>query len=243
MLGSERQNEIINYLRIHGSASVKKLTGIVFASEATVRRDLNELEKIGSVRRIFGGATLAVGADKQIPLFVREQEDGAAKTEICRRAAEMISDGSVIFVDGSSTAQHLIPFLSRFKDIIVITNGLKIAGMLYEMHIKTYCTGGRLLEGSSVFVGKDAQSFVDRFNTDICFISCKGLDENGKFSDTSEEETELRRRVLANAKKKVVLLTAQKIGRSYIHTLCKASEVDEIYTDGVLPSGVSEGAK
>ena len=46
MLGSERQNEIINYLRIHGSASVKKLTGIVFASEATVRRDLNELEKI-----------------------------------------------------------------------------------------------------------------------------------------------------------------------------------------------------
>ena len=235
MLGSERQNEIMNYLRLHGSASVKKLTSIVFASEATVRRDLTELEKIGSVRRIFGGATLAVGADRQIPLFVREQEDSSAKTELCRKASELITDGSVIFIDGSSTAAHLIPFLPKSKDLIVITNGLKIAGMLYEMNIKTYCTGGRLLEGSAVFVGKDALSFIDRFNTDVCFISCKGLDLTGKFSDTSEEETELRRHALSNTKKSVILLTAQKIGRSYIHTLCHSSDVDKIYTDGALP--------
>ena len=228
MLGSERQNEIMNYLKLHGAVSVRKLTELVYASEATVRRDLRELEKTGLVRRIFGGATLANGADRQIPLYVREQEDGEEKRNICKKAAELITDGSVIFIDGSSTAQHLIPYLSGFKDIIVITNGLKIADMLCDMHVKTYCTGGLLLEGSSVFVGKDAESFLDRFNTDLCFISCKGMSDDGRLSDTSEEETELRRHALANTKKSVLLLTKKKLGRSYIHNLCHADDIDVI---------------
>lgn len=240
MLGSERQREILNYLRIYGSASVKKLTELVYASEATVRRDLNELEKAGSVKRIFGGATLALGGDRQIPLFVREQEDGKAKDDICKRAATLIKNGDVIFIDGSSTSQHIIPYLSRLEDIVVITNGLKIAEMLCKLNIKTYCTGGRLLDGSSVFVGKDANEFMSRYNPDICFISCKGMTLDGRLCDTSEEETELRGKVIANSKCRVILLTAQKIGKAYLHTLCRSEDVDYIFTDGELPKNVQK---
>ena len=235
MLSNERQNEIMNYIRLHGSASVQKLTSLVFASEATIRRDLNQLEQMGLVRRVFGGATLAIRADTQIPLFVREQEESEEKLEICRKASEFIKDGSVLFIDGSSTCQHLIPYLSKFKELIVITNGLKIAMMLYELRIKTYCTGGKLLEGSSVFIGKDTQAFIDRFNTDICFISSKGIDLSGKISDTSEEEVELRRHALNNSRTRILLLTGKKIGTSYLHKLCDATELDAIITSDTLP--------
>ena len=161
---------------------------------------------------------------------MREQEDSEEKRELCRRAAELITDGSVIFIDGSSTTQHLIPYLTKFKDLIVVTNGLKIASLLYEAHIKTYCTGGLLLEGSSVFVGKDAERFLDGFNTDLCFISCKGMSLDGSLSDTSEEETELRKRALANTKRSVLMLTKKKIGCSYIHKLCNAEKISDIIT-------------
>ena len=239
MLGSERQREILNYLKLYGSVSVKKLTGLVYASEATVRRDLNELEKTGQIKRIFGGATLAVAPDRQVPLYVREKEDGAAKDAICRRASELLRDGAVLFLDGSSTAQTMVRYLPRFRDLIVLTNGLKIVEMLRELHIKVYCTGGLLREDSSVFVGKDALAFLDRFSVDFCFLSCKGMDAEGRLSDTSEEETELRKKVLAISETRVLLLTEQKLNKRYLHTLCHAGEIDHIFTDGILPEGLT----
>lgn len=238
MLGSERQREILNYLKLYGSVSVKKLTGLVYASEATVRRDLNELEQTGLVKRIFGGATLAVAPDQQVPLYVREKEDGAAKDEICRKASALLQDGSVIFLDGSSTASAMVRYLPRYRDLIVLTNGLKIVEMLRELHIKVYCTGGLLREDSSVFVGKDALAFLDGFAVDFCFLSCKGMDGNGRLSDTSEEETELRRKVLSISRTRVMLLTGQKLGKGYLHTLCSSRDLDRIFTDGTLPEGL-----
>ena len=60
--------------------------------------------------------------------------------------------------------------------------------MLSELHIKVYLAGGLLLENSSVLVGQDTENFINHFNADVCFISCKGLSADGKFTDTSYEE-------------------------------------------------------
>ena len=226
-----RQSEILAYLNKHETISVKDLCKIFFVSEATARRDLTALEKQGAVRRVFGGATLIYGSDKQIPLFVREREDAQEKTRICKKAAEFIRDGNVLFIDGSSTAQFLLDELANFNDLIVITNGLKIAEKLGKMRIKVYSTGGLLMENSSVLIGADAERFVENFNADICFLSCKGVSNDGKLTDTSYFETQLRKKFLSNSKLKVMLITKNKFGKEYIHTLCKSDEVDHIITD------------
>ena len=127
--------------------------------------------------------------------------------------------------------QFLLPHLQKFKDLIVVTNGLKIAQTLGEMRIKVYSTGGLLMDNSSVLIGAEAERFVDKFNADICFLSCKGYSEDGKLTDTSSAETELRKRFLANAKKKIILLTANKYGKKYLHTLCTREDVDEIISE------------
>ena len=67
--------------------------------------------------------------------------------------------------------------------------------------------------------------------TSICKLSCKGLSEDGKLTDTSYSETQLRKRFLENSKTRVFLITKNKIGKKYIHTLCTTKEVDYIVTD------------
>ncbi len=230
MIGTQRQNEILEYIKTRETISIKKIVKTFYVSEATARRDLNALEQSGLIRRVFGGATLVVGSDKQVPLFVREREYEQEKDELCQEAASFIHDGNVLFIDGSSTVQFLVPYLSKFKDLVVITNGLKIAQMLSEIHIKVYLAGGLLMENSSVLVGQDTENFINNFNADICFISCKGLSEDGKLTDTSYEETKIRRYYLNNSKKKAVLITSNKIGSKYIHTLCSSDEVDYLIT-------------
>ena len=239
MLNKERQSEILKYLHLNQMASVRKLTKILYVSEATIRRDLNELEKDGQIKKIYGGATVIFDSDKQIPLYAREKENSEEKRIICERALSFVKNGQIVFMDGSSTSQLLAKNFYRFKDLIVITNGLKIAEILGELHIKTYCTGGLLIDNSYTFAGKDAEYFVKNYNADICFISCKGMDLNGKFSDTSEQETELRKCFLRNSKKRIMLLTDNKINKTYLHKLCDSTDLDAIICNSPLPSNIT----
>ncbi len=234
MIGTERQLQILEYIRNHEAISVRQVVEKFYVSEATARRDLSALESTGLVRRIFGGARLVIGSEQQVPLFVRQQENQQEKAQLCEKAAAYIKDGDVIFIDASSTTAHLLPYLKKFKDLIVITNGITTAHLLGEMNVKVYVTGGLLINNSSVLIGNDAEAFIDKLNADVCFISCKGLSYDGKLTDTSYEETQIRKYYLKNAKKKILILTSNKIGKTYMHTLCRKEDVDVIVTTAPL---------
>ncbi|MBR1868379.1 MAG: DeoR/GlpR transcriptional regulator [Clostridia bacterium] len=236
MLGSERQREILNYIKKNETVSVRQIVKTFYVSEATARRDLSVLEKNGQIMRVFGGATIAIAPDKQVPLFVRERENEKEKTQLCKFASTFIKDGYTIFIDGSSTVQFMIPFLRQFKDLVVITNGMKIASMLSELHIKVFVSGGLLLENSSVLTGQYAEKFIDDFNADLCFISCKGMSDDGKLTDTSFAETQIRKYYIKNSKMKIAIITSNKIGKKYLHTLCNASDLDRVITLNDIPA-------
>lgn len=236
MLGSERQREILNYIKKNETVSVRQIVKTFYVSEATARRDLSVLEKNGQIMRVFGGATIAIAPDKQVPLFVRERENEKEKTQLCKFASTFIKDGYTIFIDGSSTVQFMIPFLRQFKDLVVITNGMKIASMLSELHIKVFVSGGLLLENSSVLTGQYAEKFIDDFNADLCLISCKGMSDDGKLTDTSFAETQIRKYYIKNSKMKIAIITSNKIGKKYLHTLCNASDLDRVITLNDIPA-------
>ena len=56
----KRQQEILEYLEECQYATVSELAGKVFASEASVRRDIAALESKGYVSKIYGGRNAAV---------------------------------------------------------------------------------------------------------------------------------------------------------------------------------------
>ena len=235
-----RHKEILNILEKNGAVSIRDLVSVLYVSEATVRRDLTYLEKAGSIKRTFGGAKPITDTKNQIPLSIRESLDSKAKNEICKKAARFIKEGDTIFLDGSSTVQHLVKYISGIKDIVVVTYSIKTAELMCRNHIKTYCAGGLMLENSLVCIGNKTVEFANSINTDICFISCKGVDCNGKFTDTSEEETVIRKAFMKNCGFRVMLMTQNKFNSKYLHTLCEASEIDCLISDGEISSCLTE---
>lgn len=237
MFEVERLEHILSYLRQKQTASVHVLSKRLFVSEATVRRDLNELEKQGLIKRVHGGAVLLDSTAREVPLYVREQQNGDAKRKIAAQAARHLRDGQVIFLDASSTVMYLIKHLQDFHSMTIITNGLKTAQELRESSHKVYCTGGLLLHNSSAYVGEYATDFVRHFNADLFFFSSRGVTEDGRITDASAEETLVRRAMFEQSSQKIFLCDRSKLGQMYCYNLCSVKQVnDYIMDNGAYPN-------
>lgn len=232
MFEIERLNQILECLKQKQTASVRELSERIFVSEATIRRDLNALEKRGLVKRIHGGAVLLEGIHRELPLYVREQQSVSAKREIAAGAAKYIRDGQVIFLDASSTCTFLIKHFAAFKSLTIVTNGMKSAQELSKLNHRVYCTGGLLLHNSSAYVGNYAANFVRQFNADIFFFSSRGLSAEGRITDASSEETHVRRAMFEQSKTRIFLCDQSKYGFTYCYNLCTLSQVDAYITNG-----------
>lgn len=231
---SERQEIILELFRQKPKITVAEIAKLLYVSEPTVRRDLTEMDSKGLIHKVYGGAILPDEADLSIPFVFRENEKSSAKTAIGRQAAELVSDGAVVLLDGSTSAFHLIPFLSTKKDLIVVTSGAKTALVLAEAGICTYCTGGKMLINSYSYVGAQAERFLADINADIAFFSCRGLSEDGRVSDSSVEEVNLRRTMIEHSKRSYLLCDSGKFGRSYFYNQCLVSDLDGVISDRVL---------
>lgn len=231
MYNIERQNEIINILVERKSISVNKLSKMLYVSPPTVRRDLSELEKQGKVSRTHGGVVLRLTAESEIPLMYREDQNAIAKRIIATKAAQQIQNGSVVFLDASSTAAHIIPFLKKYSDIVVITNSPKTSMKLGENNIKNYCTGGLLLKHSVAFVGSETEKFISNINADLLFFSSRGYMEDGFISDSSIEEATIKKAMIRNSEKSFYLCDSSKKNKKYIYNICSTKDVTGIITE------------
>ena len=214
-------------LTANGAVSVHKLASVVHASEATIRRDLAALEKMGCLWRTFGGAVLTEMSKREIPYILREHEHIREKDAAAQRAAGFVSDGDTIFMDASSTVYRLIPYLAKRHGITVITNGPKTSLTLGAQGIENFCTGGKLLSDSVSYVGKSACDFINRFNADVMFFSSRGISADGQICDSSVEESHIREAMLRHAKKKIYLFDSSKLGISYRYNICYMRDIDE----------------
>lgn len=232
MFEVERLDHILAFLRENQTATVKTLAARLYASEATVRRDLNELEHRGLVKRLHGGAVLLDGANRELPIRVREQQNVEAKRAIAAKAARYLHDGQVIFLDASSTVMFLIKYFESFELLTIITNGLKTAQELSALNHKVYCTGGLMLHNSSAYVGDFAVDFVRRFNADLFFFSSRGVSEDGLITDASSEETNVRKAMFEQSRSRIFLCDQSKLGKTYCYNLCSVKQADAWITDG-----------
>lgn len=241
MMISERHRRILEELSKKPDITVCELAKILCVSEPTVRRDFTELHRRGMITKIYGGAILnAGGADGEIPFLLRENEKSNVKSVMGARAAKLVSDGMVIMLDGSTSAYHIVPYITKYKDIIVITSGAKTAVALAEANIRTFCTGGQMLIHSFSYVGEQAEDFVKHINADILFFSCHGLTDDGRMTDRAIEEANLRKAMFRSCKKKILLCDSSKFGKTCFYNMGSVKDIDGIITEGELPDSIKE---
>lgn len=241
MLIGERHRRILEELKRNPEITVKELARLLCVSEPTVRRDFTELHRKGIITKIYGGAILNQGAaDREIPFFLRENEKSTAKAEMGARAASLVQDGMVVMLDGSTSAYHLIPYLARKKDLIVITSGAKTAVALAEANIRTFCTGGQMLIHSFSYIGAEAENFIRKINADILFFSCHGLNDKGQMSDRASEEVNLRKVMFSVCQKKILLCDSSKFGKTYFYNMGHVRDLDGIISETALPPSLAQ---
>ena len=197
---TERQDKILEILKERKFATVSYLSEHLYSSAPTIRRDLKELFEKGFIQRSHGGAILSDNENSPIPLDFRNQKQISEKIGICNKAASLIKESSVIFIDCSTTTFHLADHIPQNKNITVVTNSYVLCSKLNEKNITTYCTGGILIPQSKAFAGKRAEMCVGDFCADIIFFSSHALDEYGRITDYSDIETNLRKTMLENAR-------------------------------------------
>ena len=218
-----------------GSVEVRALTGKVYASEATVRRDLRKLEERGLILRTHGKALSARRVDNNSSLDVRLQLAQEAKKRLARAAVqECVHAGDVVMLDASSTVTYAVEYLAE-KKAVVVTSGIRTLHLLAQTDLVFYSTGGQAVRASYSLAGPSAEEYLTNFNADVCLVSSHGLSPQGFACDTSEPESSLRKAMMRQSRLRVLLLDSSKLGKTCWQNLCHIREFDHVFCDKPLP--------
>lgn len=229
-MNKEREKLILEKLVRQKKVTVKEIAKELYVSEPSVRRDFISLEKQNLIKRIHGGAIIEETAlsKNKIPFALREMEESTSKLVIAKKAVELINDDDVIFLDASTSAYAMIPFLISKNNITVVTNGVKALLKLAEYNINTISTGGMLISSCFILSGEEAYKTIETINADIAFFSCRGLSNDGYLTDIHPPENYVREKMIKHSKKAYLLCTNDKKGKKYFHNLCHESDIDGI---------------
>ena len=226
---NERHAEIITILQHTPYVTVEYLAEKLYISPSSIRRDLTIMEAQGLVRRTHGGVSLVVTDNLDVPFAMRVKENVAEKKDIARKAAELVHEGDVIFLDCSSTCMYFVKELVKKRGITVISNNLSALYYLMDFSVKTVCTGGSLNpENRNALVGVEALQMLDTVRANIAFISPQAIDKNGNLFDCYREEVPIARKMLANAEQKVGLCDSSKLGKVSTYKQCSIGELDAL---------------
>lgn len=217
-------DDILNVLKTTGYLSVNALSARLAATPSTVRRRIAALEKEGLLVRTHGGAKIANGKTDSSFVF-RVHTNAFEKKLIALKAIKLISSGATVFLDSSTTTYFMSDYLSEFPDLKVITNGIDTLANLSSKGVNVYSTGGAVYKSNpSTLVGDVTVKAINSFHADFAFLSCSSVTEKGVLYDVFDEENVIRREMMKNADKSVLLLDGSKFNRTDTFKLCSINE-------------------
>lgn len=231
MIKNERLDQIIELLQKEKYCSVAYLAQTLYVAPVTIRRDLKKLEQDGIVNTCYGGASIITNTNRDVPLDIRENFNNNIKFNLAKEAAKLITNGSTVFLDASSTASLVANFLTPEQHVTVITNGMRALTLLSQRHIRAYSTGGRLVDNSLAFTGSIAVKTISSMRADFMFFSSQGLTLDGNITDFSESETELRQAMLSRSAKRYFICDSSKIGKTFLFQVCNVNDLDDVFCD------------
>lgn len=165
MLKTERKQLILEELNQHHVVSLEKLVSLLETSESTVRRDLDELEAENKLRRVHGGAELPHSLQEEETIQEKSVKNLQEKKLLAQKAASLIKEKDVIFIDAGTTTAFLIHELVN-KNVTVVTNSIHHAAQLVEKQIPTVMVGGNVKTATDASIGGVALNQINQLHFD-----------------------------------------------------------------------------
>ncbi len=235
MLPAERKQKILRYVKDKKAATIQDLSAFFNVHEATIRRDLSELEKSKKLFRTHGGVVLneeevvsEPHVDKRKTTFVEE------KRNIAIKAASFIEDGDTIILDSGTTTEQIAYELNEKKNITVITNDVHIAALLRKMAHKVIVTGGILYPESFVLNGDITNQTLSNVNVTKAFIATPALHPDKGLTHFDETFVSAKRSMILAATEVFVVTDHSKMGKVSTYNFARMNEIDHIITSSTI---------
>lgn len=231
-----RQHEILALAKVQGRVTVDELALRFAVTPQTIRKDLNELCEQSLLSRIHGGAVVASGVEN-LSYEARRLLAQEEKRAIGRAAAALIPDHASLFINIGTTTEEVARALLDHSDLLVITNNLNVAMLLYpHPRIEVIMAGGPVRRADGAVIGSAAVDFIRQFKVDYAVIGASAIDADGALLDFDYREVRVSQAILANSRRAILVADRMKFERQAPIRLARLADIDVFVTDA-LPSG------
>lgn len=211
MLTEERFAKIVKIVNQEGTVTVLELAQAIGISESTIRRDLNQLDKLGRIRKVHGGATAAVlmsdGHERNMQeKYSRNIEE---KRAIAAYAATLVHPNDFVFLDAGSTTEQMAEYLEE-NTAFYVTNGITLAQKLAARGFKTMLLAGRVKASTDAVIGMEAVSSLSRYHFTRGFFGTNGITVAEGFTTPDLEEAANKRAAMEHCRQCYVLADNSK---------------------------------
>lgn len=234
LVPAERQSKILQYIRVHGSGQIKSLADWLDVSQATVRRDLDEMSQAGLIERTHGGAVSNRNGSSfeqryEEKLTLMEQE----KRRIAQGAMNYVRPGDTIFLDSGTTIYYFGSKLCDIPNLTIFTYDIMVAYSI-DIHPTSniIVTGGMRRQGyNNVLIGNMVVEFLRNLRIDNVFLGADAIDVEFGVSNSNIYEAEIKSQAVASGNKVFLLADHSKFNKVALAKVCNLEKINTLITD------------
>ncbi|MDR2402747.1 MAG: DeoR/GlpR family DNA-binding transcription regulator [Spirochaetaceae bacterium] len=230
---TERHNRILETLAANQRVEVTALADILAVSQVTVRKDLDQLEELGLIRREHGFALF--GSIDDVGKRMAFHYD--VKRRIAREAAKLVDEGETVMIESGSCCALLAEELANTRqDVTIVTNSAFIAHHIrHAPYCRVILLGGEYQPNAQVLVGSITRRCAEVFFSEKFFIGTDGFIPKYGFTGRDHQRAQTVRDLVEQAQQVIVLTESDKFFHHGTEGLIRTSEVTRVYTDDRIP--------
>ena len=233
---NERMRRVLELLETRDAVSVAELAQRFAVSEVTVRSDLTMLARQGLVVRVRGGARALQRGQSEVAFDVRLRVEEEGKRAIARASAEMVVDGEAVALDSSTTAFYIALELRQKRELVIVTNGLRVASAIADAPgVSVIVLGGVVRTAAMSVVGDFASSVLRNTRIGRGFFGARGISADRGLMDLNPDEVKIKREMADACERVVGVFDHTKWRRSALLTFVPTQRIDAIVTDAGAP--------
>jgi DeoR/GlpR family transcriptional regulator of sugar metabolism len=236
----ERRERLRRIVQARRAVRVEDLKDELGVSVATIRRDLDELEDSGALRRVHGGAVTVDDRRVEAHFDTKAAEHADEKQRIASRALELVGADETIYLDSGSTCLELARLLGGRDALTVVTNNLRAIVELAGRGPRLIVIGGELRPLSQAIVGPLSLPSIEGLYVDRAFMGTFSLSLEVGLTTTDPAEAFTKERMLSRARQVVLLADASKLGRRSFAHAGRLDQVDIVVTDAAPDAEAEE---
>ena len=229
---NKRENTILTLLSEQGRMEVTVLAQKLNVSPVTMRKDLDELERRGIIRREHGYAIFGGTDDVNNRLAYNYEE----KRRIAKEAAKLVNVGDTVMIESGSCCTLLAEEIARTKPgTTIITNSAFIASYIRRSEgERVVLLGGDFQTDAQVMVGPILKTCVQQFYVGALFVGADGYTEKLGFMANNHLRVQAVRDMAEQAERVIVVTESSKFDRSSTVPLALSGGVYGVITDSAI---------